>query len=73
MVRKRKKLWALLLSAALVLTQLPAVVLAETYDTADERTGEASEDTSKALGDTSESLGRDMSGNNAGGGYPGIR
>lgn len=59
MVRKRKKLWALLLSAALVLTQLPAVVLAETCDTADERTSEA--------------LGRDMSGNNAGGGYPGIQ
>lgn len=71
MVRKRKKLWALLLSAALVLTQLPAVVLAETYDAADERTGEASEDISEALGDTSEALGRDMSGNNAGGGLSG--
>ena len=29
MTRKRKRLWALLLSAALVTTQLPAVVLAE--------------------------------------------
>ena len=29
MTQKRKRLWALLLSAALVTTQLPAVVLAE--------------------------------------------